>query len=147
GNVPLSITLSGVSTLLTLVTVPVMLRLLTSGLAEDIELPVPKIIREVALFLLCPLVFSMVVCGRYPRLKRPIAAWGVRLGLLVVAFMVAGSLASGRIHPGSYGWRAPLAIIAFCVLGQQINQLPFYLFHWPRSDRMAAGMEVTMRNM
>src|SRR5205807_1087104 len=51
------------------------------------------------------------------------------------------------IKPGTYGWRAPLAIIVFCVLGQQVNQAPFYLFRWPRSDRMAAGMEVTMRNM
>jgi BASS family bile acid:Na+ symporter len=147
GNVPLSITLSGVSTLLTLITIPLMLRLLTRGIAEEVELPIPKIITEVAVFLLAPLALSMVVCGRYPALKKPVAAWGVRVGLAVVVFMIVGSLGSGRIDPGSYGWRAPLAIIAFCVLGQQINQLPFYLFRWPRPDRMAAGMEVTMRNM
>jgi BASS family bile acid:Na+ symporter len=147
GNVPLSITLSGVSTLLTLVTVPVMLRLLTREMPENVDLPVPKIIAEVALYLILPLILSMLVCGRRPSLKKPLATWGVRVGLVVVAVMVAGSLGSGRIHPGTYGWRAPLAIIFFCVLGQQINQLPFYLFHWPRSDRMAAGMEVTMRNI
>src|SRR4029077_14699487 len=50
GNVPLSITLSGVSTLLTLVTVPLMLRLLTRDMPENIDLPVPKIIAEVALY-------------------------------------------------------------------------------------------------
>ena len=88
-----------------------------------------------------------MLCGKFPRLKRPLAAWGVRLGLVVVAVMIIGSLGSGRIQPGTYGWRAPLAIIVFCVLAQQINQVPFYLFRWPRSDRMAAGMEVTMRNM
>jgi BASS family bile acid:Na+ symporter len=147
GNVPLSITLSGVSTLLTLVTVPLMLRLLTRQMPEHIELPVPKIIVEVALYLVIPLIVSMLVCGRHPRLKKPLAAWGVRVGLLVVVFMVVGSLGSGRIYPGAYGWRAPLAIIAFCLLGQQINQVPFYVFGWPRPDRMAAGMEVTMRNM
>jgi BASS family bile acid:Na+ symporter len=147
GNIPLSITLSGVSTLLTLVTVPVMLRLLTRHMPENIDLPVPKIIAEVGMFLLLPLVASMAICHRWPRLKRSLAAWGVRLGLLVVVFMIVGSLGSGRISPGTYGWRAPLAIIAFCLLSQQINQIPFYLFGWPRTDRMAAGMEVTMRNM
>jgi bile acid:Na+ symporter, BASS family len=147
GNVPLSITLSGVSTLLTLVTVPLMLRLLTREMPENIDLPIPKIIAELALYLLLPIVLSMAVCRRYPFLKKPLASWGVRAGLLVVVFMVIGSLASGRIQPGTYGWRAPLAIIFFCVLGQQLNQVPFYVFHWPRTDRLAAGMEVTMRNM
>jgi BASS family bile acid:Na+ symporter len=147
GNVPLSITLSGVSTLLTLVTVPLMLKLLTRGMPSGIELPVPRIIAEVGLFLLLPLVASMLLCRHWPVLKRPLAEWGVRIGVAIVVFMVAGSLGSGRIQPGTYGWRAPLAIIFFCVLGQQINQLPFYLLRWPRSDRMAAGMEVTMRNM
>ncbi len=147
GNVPLSITLSGVSTLLTVFTVPLMLRLLTRGMPEEIALPVPRIITEVVLYLLLPLVLSMALCRRYPFLKKPLSRWGVRLGLVVIGVMIIGSLASGRIKPGTYGWSAPLAIISFCVLGQQINQLPFYLLRWPREDRMAAGMEVTMRNM
>ena len=146
GNIPLSITLSGVATLLTLVTVPVMLRVMTRGMAEDIELPVRKVVVEVGLFLVLPLLLSMALCRRYPFMKKPLAV-GACAGVLVVVFMVVGSLASGRIQPGSYGWRAPLAIIFFCVLGQQINQLPFYAFRWPRTDRLAAGMEVTMRNM
>jgi BASS family bile acid:Na+ symporter len=109
GNVPLSITLSGVSTLLTLITVPVMLRLLTRALPESIEIPVGKVVAEVALYLLVPLILSMAICGRYPRLKNLLANWGVRLGLAVVVVMIVGSAASGRIHPGAYGWSAPLA--------------------------------------
>jgi BASS family bile acid:Na+ symporter len=147
GNVPLSIALSGLSTLLTLVTVPLLLRLCTRDMPEEISFPVPRIITEVALFVLLPLVLSMALCGRRPAMKRPLANWGVLLGLVAVAIMIVGSLGSGRIHPATYGWRAPLAIILFCVLGQQINQLPFYVFRWPRTDRVAAGMEVTMRNM
>lgn len=147
GNVPLSITLSGVSTLLTVFTIPLMLRLFTRGMPEEIALPIPKIVTEVTLYLLLPLLVSMLLCRRYAFLKKPLASWGVRLGLVVVGVMIVGSLASERIKPGTYGWSAPLAIIFFCVLGQQINQLPFYLLRWPRADRMAAGMEVTMRNM
>ncbi len=147
GNVPLSITLSVVSTLLTLVTVPLLFRLLIHDMPADVQLPVPRIIAEVGCFLLLPLAVSMLLCGRLPACKKPLAKWGVRIGLVIVVIMIAGSLGSGRIKPGAYGWRAPLAIIVFCVLGQQINQLPFYLFRWPRTDRIAAGMEVTMRNM
>ena len=43
--------------------------------------------------------------------------------------------------------RVPLAIILFCVLGQQLNMMPFYVLRLPRPDRLAVGIEVTMRNM
>jgi BASS family bile acid:Na+ symporter len=147
GNIALSITLSGVATLLTPVTIPLMLRLLTKDFPEHIELPVARIIEEVVGYLLLPLLISMAVCRRFPGWKKRLAVWGVRVGLMVVVLMVAGSVGSGRIKPGTYGWRAPLAIIFYCVVGQQIMQLPFYLLRWPRQDRMAAGMEVTMRNI
>src|SRR5262249_45450331 len=136
-----------VSTLLTLVTVPLMLRVLTSGLPEDIDLPVDKIVLEVAVFLLAPLVVAMAAGSRWPAFKKPLERWGVRLGLVLVLIMVLGAIGSVRVHPTAYGWAAPLTIILFCVLGQQLNQLPFYIFGWSRADRMAAGMEVTMRNM
>ncbi|MCI0638815.1 MAG: bile acid:sodium symporter [Gemmataceae bacterium] len=147
GNVALAIVLSVVSTLLTIVTVPLLLRLLTAGLAEDLDLPIETIIREVILFLLLPLGVSMLLCPRFPFLRELFATWGVRLGLVIVVIMVVGSLGSGRIEPGAYGWRAQFAIIVFCVLGQQLVQVPFYVMRWSRVDRMAAGMEATMRNM
>jgi BASS family bile acid:Na+ symporter len=147
GNVALSITLSGVSTLLTLVTVPLMLRLLTAGVADDLHIDAGLIIHEVLLFLLLPLVGSMILTRRFHPLRRLFATWGVRLGLVIVVLMVVGSLGSGRIKPGDYGWQVPLAIIIFCIAGQQLNQVPFYVMGWSRADRMAAGMEVTMRNM
>lgn len=147
GNVPLAITLSGVSTLLTPITVPLMLRLLTRDLPETIDLPVVRIVAEVVFYVLLPLSLSMFLCHRYPHVKKPLSAWGVRVGLLIVLVMVVGSIGSGRIHPAAYGWSAPLAIIFFCVLGQQLIQIPFYLGRWPSQDRVAAGMEATMRNI
>jgi hypothetical protein len=60
---------------------------------------------------------------------------------------VTGSLGSGRIRPGEYGWAAPLAIIFFCLGSQQLSMLPFRLGGWPRPDCLSVGMEVTMRNL
>lgn len=147
GNVPLAITLSGVSTMLTPLTVPFMLRLLTRAMPEAIELPVLRIIGEVVFYVILPLSLSMLLCHHLPHWKKPLSAWGVRVGLVIVIVMVVGSIGSGRIHPAAYGWSAPLAIICFCVLGQQIIQIPFYVCRWPSADRVAAGMEATMRNI
>ena len=69
------------------------------------------------------------------------------IGVPLVVVMVVGSLVSGRIHPASHGWRAPLTIILFCVLAQQLGMLPFRLLGWPKPDRLAVGIELTMRNI
>lgn len=148
GNMALSISLTGATTLLTLLTVPVMLKLLASQyVPAGFEMPVTQIIFDVAFCLLLPAVAGLTFTRIWPKHHRLLSKICVRLGLIVVIVMVAGSFGSGRINPSEYRWGAPLAIIAFCVLGQQLNMLPFRIFGWPRQDRMAVGIEITMRNM
>lgn len=148
GNMALSISLTGVTTLLTLVTVPVMLQLLAARYIRDgFTMPVAVIMIDVALCLLLPLALGLLVGRLWPRHHRLLSKICIRIGLIVVIVMIAGSLGSGRIRPGQHGFGVPVAIILFCLLGQQINMLPFRLFHWPTPDRMAVGIEVTMRNM
>jgi BASS family bile acid:Na+ symporter len=148
GNVPLSITLTAVSTLATLVTVPVTLRLLASAyVPDDFDMPQGRIIADVFLFLLIPLAAGMILARLVPLYRHPIARWCVRIGFVFVLLIVVGSLGSGQIRPAEHGLVVPLAIILFCVAGQQLNMVPFYVLPISRSDRLAAGIEVTMRNM
>jgi BASS family bile acid:Na+ symporter len=146
GNVPLSITLSAFTTLACLVSVPMLLQLLAARyIPDDFHMPVRDIVLDVALCLLLPLSAGMVLVRGWPRLRRPLARGCVRLGFVVVVIMVLGSL--GRINPGEHGLGVALAIVLFCLAGQQLSMLPFYVTRWPRPDRMAVGTEVTMRNM
>lgn len=148
GNMALSISLTGVTTLLTLVSVPIMLQLLAARyVPANFSMPVADIMIDVALCLLLPLMVGLTISRLCPAHHRLLSKICIRIGLVVVVVMVAGSLGSGRILPGKHGLVIPLAIILFCLLGQQLNMLPFYWFRWPRTDRMAAGIEVTMRNM
>jgi predicted Na+-dependent transporter len=96
---------------------------------------------------LLPLGVGMAVSRRAPVGRRVFSRWCIRLGFVVVGVMVAGSLGSGRIRPGEYGWATPLAIILFCLGSQQLSMLPFRLRGWPRPDCVSVGMEVTMRNL
>jgi BASS family bile acid:Na+ symporter len=148
GNMALSISLTGVTTLLTLVTVPIMLQLLAAQhISEDFTMPVTDIMIDVSLCLLLPLVVGLTIARLIPKHHRLLSKICIRIGLAVVVVMVAGSLGSGRIKPAEYGFGVPLAIILFCVAGQQLNMLPFRLFGWSRADRTAVGIEITMRNM
>ena len=148
GNMALSISLTGVTTLLTLVTVPLMLQLLAAQyIRPDFEMPIAQIVFDVTLCLLVPLAAGLTVARLWPARRMLLSKICVRIGAVVVLVMIAGSLGSGRIRPGQYGLWLPILIILFCLLGQQINMLPFRLFGWPRQDRMAVGIEITMRNM
>jgi BASS family bile acid:Na+ symporter len=148
GNVPLSITLSVFSTLAALVFVPLWLNLLAAEyVPPGFSVPAEKVVVDVALFLILPLAVGMFAGRRMGRYRHPFARICVRLGIAFVVVMIAGSLGSGRIKPDAHGILVPLAIIVFCVAGMQVNQVPFWLLKLPRADRMAAGIEVTMRNI
>lgn len=148
GNMALSISLTGVTTLFTLITVPVMLELLAARyIPSDFAMPVEAIVIDVALCLLLPLIGGLVLARIWPAQHRLLSKICVRTGLVLVVVMVAGSIGSGRIRWGQHGLEVALAIILFCLAGQQLNMLPFRIFGWPRPDRMAVGIEITMRNM
>jgi bile acid:Na+ symporter, BASS family len=148
GNAALSITLTAISTVATLVTVPAILHLLAADyVPDDFTMPVADIVVDVLAFLIAPLVAGMVIARPVPERRRAIGRWAVRIGFVVVIGMIVGALGSGRIKPGEYGLIVPIPIILFCLIGQQLNMVPFYVFNLPRADRLAVGIEVTMRNM
>jgi bile acid:Na+ symporter, BASS family len=148
GNIALSISLTLCGTFAAMVTVPLLLRLLAmEHVPPGFEMPVGQIVLEIVLFLLLPLAGGMTVARQAPVGRKPFSRWCIRLGFVVVAVMVAGSLGSGRIQPDQYGWSVPLAIIAFCLGSQQLSMLPFRLLGWSRPDCLSVGIEVTMRNL
>jgi bile acid:Na+ symporter, BASS family len=148
GNAALSITLTALSTFATLVTVPAILHLLAADyVPADFTMPVTEIVIDVLVFLIAPLVAGMALNRIVPEQCRAIGRWAVRIGFVAVAGMIVGALGSGRIRPGEYGLLVPIPIILLCLIGQQLNMVPFYVFNLPRSDRLAVGIEVTMRNM
>lgn len=146
GNLALCITMTVTTTLATLFTVPLMLELLVD-IPGETRVPADEVMMLVGVYLLLPLAVGMLVARIIPRHKRIFSRICVGIGWVVVALMVIGALGSGRIRPGDYGVKVPIAIIVFCLLIQQGSMIPFYVFRWPRPDRLAVGIETTMRNM
>jgi bile acid:Na+ symporter, BASS family len=149
GNVALSIALTGLGTCASLFTVPILLELLAADYLRDnhFEMPALRIVQDVALYLLLPLLVGMVFARFWPGRRGQFSGACIRVGLVFVALMIAGSLLSGRIQPAAYGWKGPLAIVIFCVSAMQLSMLPFRILGWPRPDAVAVGIEATMRNI
>lgn len=148
GNAPLTITLSAFATLGAVVTVPATLRLLAADyVPADFVMPVDDILVDVVVFLLTPVAAGMLVRRYWPGQGPRVRSWAVRFGFVFLSCIIVGSLGSGRIQPGEHGLMVPMAIIIFCLAGQQLSMAPFYILRLPRADRLAVGIEVTMRNI
>lgn len=148
GNLALSITLTGLATLASLVTVPLILGGLAAGLVPDeISLPAGVIAREIFLYLLAPLLVGMATYRMLPAVSAVVSAWLIRLGLLILLLIVVGSLGSGRIDPLGYGWTTPLVIIGLCLVIQNVSMALFPLLGWPVADQTAVGIGITIRNV
>ena len=147
GNAALAVSLTGVTTILSVVTLPITLPLLAGVSAKGLEVPAAVILQETTLFLFLPLGVGALIRRFLPNAAPFVGRWGVRIGTTLLACYVVASLGSGRIRPGAFGWTPALTIIVFCLVNMQVAMLAFRLFHWPPRDRLAVGIELTIRDV
>src|SRR5262249_25497930 len=81
GHLAFPITRPVLGTLASIVTVPVLLRVLAENrLPDDFEMPAGAVVRDVALYLLLPLGVGLAVARLAPRGRRPFSKWCIRTG-------------------------------------------------------------------
>ena len=150
GNVALSVALTGVRTLLAVITAPIILRLMGGHyLPPQIIMPVGSIMQEIFVFLLLPLAAGMLL-ARFidPNPARIGSKWVVRASLVVVGILVVGSLGSGRIDFSRYAWWIPLSVFLYCLIIQIIIlRGARHGLGFSQRDSMALGIESSMKNV
>jgi len=146
-NIALSIALTAATTLLCLVTTPLILRLLTAeALPPDFSMPTAAIAFDIGVCLLLPLSLGMLLGAALPRWRDPLSTWPIRVSLLVILLMVIGASSAGRIDPASQGVVAIVAMLALAGLAQVSALLLGRLRGLPSADVAAIAIEVTVRN-
>jgi BASS family bile acid:Na+ symporter len=147
GNVPLSISLTAVTTLGCLVVTPTLLRLLMAGhLAADFRMPAGDIAFDIAFVLLLPLAAGMIVGTTLPGFRGRFSTWCIRASLAVIGLIIIGSAGAGRIDAGAFGWMGPLVIVLFAFTIQQVSNVAVLACGLKSRDLVAIGIEVTVRN-
>ncbi len=148
GNVALSIALSATAAFLSMGTIPLVLRFLAyEHVPPEFQMPIIPIVSEILLCMMLPLSVGMLIARFQTKRASMISRICLRVGFFFVLVMIIGSLGSGQIEPGRYGWGMPLLIIFFCLLMQQLSMLPHRLLGWPEENYVAIGIEVTFRNI
>lgn len=148
GNSALSISITAITTLVCLVSTPLILSLLISEyLPADFTMPRAQIVREIALTLLLPLAVGMLYLYLYPGSAATLSRWSIRGSLLGILLIVVGSAIAGRLDVAAFGYSNMLVVTLFTVTLSVMAYLLPKLMRLSRPDSTAIEFEVIVRNV
>ncbi len=148
GNVPLSISITAITTLACLLTTPLILTLLaTEYLPGDFRMPAAQIIRDIAFTLLLPLLLGMAFLRFLPRHAPAVSKWSIGASLFVILLIVIGSSSAGRLDIEAFGVQNMLWVLLFLLILVLAGWLAPRLLGLSRADSTAIEMELVVRNI
>ena len=148
GNSALSISITALTTLVCLVSTPLILSLLISQyLPPDFAMPRAQIVREIALTLLLPLAIGMLYLYLYPRSAPLVSKWCIRGSLFGILLIVLGSGLAGRLDARSFGVANILTVTLFAIVIAAMGYLVPRIMRLSRPDATAIEFEVIVRNI
>lgn len=148
GNIPLSISITGLTTLACLISTPLILSLLiTEYLPTDFAMPTGQIISDIALTLLLPLVIGMMILRYFSDHAGWISKWSIRASLFGILLIVVGSASAGRLDVEAFGGQNMLLVCAFIITLGFLSWIASRLFRLSKADSTAIEMEVIVRNV
>ena len=148
GNIPLSISITGLTTLACLISTPLILGLLvTQYLPADFVMPVGQIINDIAFTLLLPLVIGMLILRRFPKHAGWISKWSIRASLFGILLIVVGSMSAGRLDMNAFGGQNLMLVCGFIVTLALASWVASRLLRLSKEDSTAIEMEVIVRNV
>ncbi len=148
GNVPLSITITALTTLACLFTTPLILELLiTQYMPDDFMMPRAQIMTEIALTLLLPLAIGMAVLQLFPKGAAAFSKWMVRASLFGILMILIGALSSGRLDLVAFGGENIALVAGLIVTLVVISWAACRALSLSRRDTSAINMEVVVRNV
>ena len=130
GNVALSITLTAISSLITVFTIPLVINLAMQNLMGEtvtLQLPFLTTVVQIAIITLIPVTIGMVLHYYAPRFAAKIEGWVKWLSLFFLALIIVGLLAKERANVATFfvqvGWAAFALNVTTMALGFAIATL------------------------
>jgi BASS family bile acid:Na+ symporter len=151
-HVALSVSLTAVSSVLAVVTLPALAALgmrLFIGEAAQIEVPVAHLVSQLMLFLLIPIALGMWLRVRRPEGALRYISWGNRVALVAIIAITAISASSdgAALPSGSEFVRAAVGGVLWTVLAMGIGWGVAALLGLGPNDRFTFLIEFSARNI
>jgi BASS family bile acid:Na+ symporter len=149
GNLALAVTLTGVSALLTLFTIPLLTGaalLVFAGQSQPIPLPVGQMLAQLALLVLLPLLLGMGARQWLPALCAKVQPWLTRLSMALLLVLIVCIAIDQREVLLPWMGRLALATGGMCLAGLLGGRLLGHLCRLDRRDAVTIGVEVGIQN-
>ncbi|QOL24385.1 bile acid:sodium symporter family protein [Thalassotalea sp. LPB0316] len=148
GNVPLSISITGVTTIACLFFTPFILGLLIIDyLPEDFVMPTARIISDISFTLLLPLIIGMLLHKYLSQIAQVLSAWFIRASLVGILLIVIGSASAGRLDIAAFGQDNLVIVLAFIISLWALTALITEVLKLKKADKTAIEIEVVVRNI
>ena len=148
GNVALSITITALTTMVCLVSTPLILEMLVAQyLPGDFVMPRVQIMKEIALTLLLPLALGMAFLRLLPQSAEAFSKWCVRGSLLGIVMILVGSSSSGRLNIEAFGTINMLLISLLILVLALVSWFVCRGLGLSATNASAIDMEVVVRNV
>lgn len=148
GNVPLSISITALTSLACLATTPVILNFLIADFIPDnFSMPAMQVAIEIGLCLLVPLLVGMGFLRKYPEYAEQFSTFCVRGSLAGITVIVLGSLGAGRIN---FSTASAMDLSLLCLFILSLTIAGIFMtktFGLSKADNTAIEMEVVVRNI
>lgn len=146
-HLALSVSVTLVATVASTLTAPLILRVLAqSYVPASFSFPTSRILFEVTVYLLIPLVCGMLVYRFIQSRAALISKLAIWTSLALVIFLAVLAMTAGRVKIQQFGWAPPLYVIAFALT---INLATIELCRLLRrydDESVALSIEVSVRN-
>ncbi|MCI5045515.1 MAG: bile acid:sodium symporter [Aquisalinus sp.] len=147
GSSSLSISITGLTTVASLITTPLILGLLIRDYMPDtFVMPAGRIAFEIMLFLLLPLLAGMFTLRQFPDLAPTLSKWCIRGSLFIILLIVIGASAAGRLDMDAFGSINALLVVLFTLVLVSVSTAVPHFAKCPRGDLTAIQIEVAIRN-
>ncbi|MDH5833558.1 bile acid:sodium symporter family protein [Luteimonas kalidii] len=149
GNLALAVTLTAVSALLTLATIPLLTGAALqafAGQSRAIPLPVPQMMAHLVLLVALPLLLGMALRHLWPRWCERAQPWLTRLSLGLLLVLIACIAVDQREALLPWIGTLALATAGMCLVGMCGGYLLGHLCRLERRDAITIGIETGIQN-
>ncbi len=119
GNVALSITLTAISSLITVFTIPLVVNVATTtfvGDAATLQLPFLSTVLQIAAITLIPVSLGMVLHSKVPKFATSVEKWVKWLSLFFLGLIIVGLLVKERANVANFFLQAGAVTLALIIL-------------------------------
>jgi len=150
GNVALSVSMTAVTSLASIITIPTILSLsymFIYGDAAHIDMPIGRIMAGVFIITAIPIALGMLMKNKLPKIIIFVHPYIRTLATVIFALIIAGAFIANKDNIAQYFWDVGHYLIALNLLTMSVGYISSRFLKRPRADSITICLESGLQNV